>query len=137
MSLSDLPAHALRRVEHDRLAWLATVTADGVPFPTPVWFAPGDGDLVVFVAPGSRKLANIRRNPLVTLHFETDDDDEDVVVITGEARVADDISPDTHPGYLGKYRERMARVSGSLEAFASTFSQGIRIQPRRAWIQGG
>lgn len=135
MSVTDLPAPAQRRIHDDRLAWLATVTPKGVPFPTPVWFAPDGADLVVFVAAGSRKLANIRRHPLVTLHFETDERGEDVVVITGEASAADGLAPDTHSGYLAKYRAGMTHIAGSPEGFAETYSQAIRIRPLRAWVQ--
>src|SRR5918994_3530436 len=79
----DMPQEAERRIAHDRVAWLTTITDRGAPAPNPVWFVPESDDLVIFSAPQARKVSNIEQGPAVTLHFNSDPDGGDVVVITG------------------------------------------------------
>ncbi|WP_354577950.1 pyridoxamine 5'-phosphate oxidase family protein [Rhodococcus sp. PvR044] len=67
-----MPPEARRHIAEDHIAWLTTVTDSGAPAPNPVWFVPDGDDLVVFSAPGSRKVHNIAERPTVTLNFNSD-----------------------------------------------------------------
>jgi PPOX class probable F420-dependent enzyme len=110
-ALMDLPNEAQRRISQDNVAWLTTITDRGVPAPNPVWFVPDGDDLVVFSAPHARKARNIEQRPTVTLHFNSDPDGGDVVVITGVAALAPGRRPSALGAYLDKYE---ATITGPL-----------------------
>ena len=114
------------------MIWFTTVGRDGTPQPNPVWFI-WDGDSVLtYNRPDAGRVAHIRGRPRVSLNFDGNGKGGDIIVITGDARPAPDaLPPDQVPAYVDKYRERMLRVSGSLERFAESYPVAIRIHPTR------
>src|SRR5205814_747505 len=99
-------ARAVRRLRGEPVVWLTTVREDGQPQSTPVWFIWEEdrGTILMFSIPTSPKLANIRANPRVSLHFN-DIGGSDLVRIEGAAEIDDDSpTPDRIPQYLEKYR---------------------------------
>jgi PPOX class probable F420-dependent enzyme len=129
-----LPDAALRHLAHDHVVWLTTVTAKEVPSPTPVWFVVDDDSILVFTGSNSRKVANIAARPTVTLHFNTDEEGDDVVVLTAHAVLVPDAVPSRNAGYLEKYRESIGGLGMSLAEFDADFDMGIRLFVRRAWL---
>jgi PPOX class probable F420-dependent enzyme len=127
-------AHAARRLRSDPVIWLTTVSAQGQPQSTPVWFIweEGRGTILIFSIPTSPKLANVRANPKVSLHFN-DIAGSDVVTIEGVAEIAHDAPPiDRLPEYVEKYRSLIVEELGSEpEPFARQYSQAIRVTPTR------
>lgn|SRR5688500_5752595 len=130
---TTLPPEALEHVRHDQVAWLTTVSRSGAPAPVPVWFVDDDGDLVVFSEPGSRKIDNIRRQPQVTLHFNSDPDGVDVVVIKARATVEPDVKPSTQPGYQDKYRAAMEGLPFTMDDLDKDFTTRLRLTPVGVW----
>jgi PPOX class probable F420-dependent enzyme len=60
-----------RRLTEEPSIWLTTVGRDGAPQPNPVGFLwDGDDSLLIYSQNGARRLANIRRQPLVSLNFD-------------------------------------------------------------------
>ncbi len=129
-----LPDAALQHLAHDQVAWLTTVTAKEVPSPTPVWFVVDDDSILVFTGSHSRKVANIGARPTVTLHFNSDTEGDDVVVLTAHAVLVPDAVPSKHPTYLEKYRASIAGLGMTLDEFDADFDMGIRLFVRRAWL---
>lgn len=133
----DLPADALRHLEHDLVAWLTTTTSTGAPSPTPVWFI-RDGDAIVtFCEPASRKAANLRANPRATLHFNSDPHGQDIVVIHATAVVEDGHPPSAQPGYLDRYAASLdgwGTTGAELDTISDT---RITLTPRRVWLGPG
>src|SRR5919108_3496823 len=128
----EMPAEAQRRIASDNVAWLTTVTDSGAPAPNPVWFVPDGGDLLVFSAPNARKVHNIGRRPRVTLHFNSDADGGDVVVITGEATVTPDRPPSAVAAYLDKYESAITgQIGTTVTEIDATYNTEIRIRPTR------
>lgn len=128
----ETPPEAKRRISEDRVAWLTTVTDSGAPAPNPVWFVPDGEDLVVYTAPGSLKVRNIEQRPKVTLHFNSDADGGDFVVIAAEAEVAHGRKPSAFPGFLDKYEASIAGQMGmTVEAIDATYNTEVRIRPVR------
>jgi PPOX class probable F420-dependent enzyme len=126
----DMPQEALRRISSDRVAWLTTITDRGAPAPNPVWFVPDGDDLVVFSSPQARKVSNIEQRPAVTLHFNSDPDGGDVVVITGMATVAQGERPSAIDAYLDKYEASITGPLGmTVDEIDQTYSTEIRIRP--------
>jgi PPOX class probable F420-dependent enzyme len=128
----EIPPEAARRIADDHVLWLTTVADSGAPVPTPVWFVPDGDDLVVYTAPGSRKVRYIEQRPTVSAHFNSDREGGDVVVITGEASLTHGRAPSRFPGYLDKY---LADIEGPLattvEDIDRTYDTEVRIRPTR------
>ena len=125
------------RLRSEETVWLTTVNADGVPFPTPIWFWWENDEFLIFSQPHALKLKNIRRNPQVAINFNTDDTGEIVVVFWGEARI-DPAGPRSLdlPGYLAKYRKLIELIEFTPEKLAAEFSTVIRVKPTKVRAQG-
>jgi PPOX class probable F420-dependent enzyme len=133
MGNATLPPNVLERVAHDQVAWLTTITGSGAPSPVPVWFIDDDGDLVLFSEPAARKVANIEARPQVTLHFNSDPDGHDVVVVRATARLEPGVLPSSQPGYLDKYRSALAALPFTADDLDRDFTTRIRISPTGVW----
>jgi len=112
---------------------LTTVGRDGVPQPNPVGFLWDGGDsLLTYNQAKAKRLANIRRQPLVSLHFDSDGGGGDIVVFTGTAETLDDYPavPD-NSAWLEKYIEEIDARFGDAVKFAETYSVPVRIHLTR------
>lgn len=128
----DLPSEAVRRIDQDRVVWLTTVTDRGAPAPNPVWFVADGDDLVVFSEPGARKVHNIERRPTVSLHFNSDSEGGDVVVITGTASIAHGKKPSGLPAYIDKYESSITGLlATTVDEIDGTYTTELRIRPAR------
>src|SRR4051794_24730378 len=83
----DFGSRAAKRLDTEIVIWLTTVSADGTPQPTPVWFLWENETVLIYSQANQAKLRNIQRNPKVALHFDSDGTGGNIVVITGEARI--------------------------------------------------
>jgi len=116
------------RLSGETVIWLTTVGAHGTPQPNPVWFVwQGPSRVLVYNRPDAKRLNHIARNPRVALHLDGNGDGGDIIVLAGDAAIADEPPPHEHPGYLGKYQASMIRVSGKPEQFSLEYSVAIRI----------
>jgi PPOX class probable F420-dependent enzyme len=68
--------------------WVATLNPDGSPQVTPVWGTWLDDAAWFSCGDDTRKARNLRRDPRVTIHL---DSDQGVVVLDGVARPVDDV----------------------------------------------
>jgi PPOX class probable F420-dependent enzyme len=121
-----------QRLRDEQVIWFTTVGADGTPQPNPVWFLWEDNSALVYNRSDANRLNHIRRHPQVCLHFDGNGRGGDIVVLAGRAHVLEGHpSPHEMPGYLDKYRESMARVSGSPEAFSEAYPVPVRVDVAR------
>lgn len=120
-------ARVRERLAGDMIIWLTTIGKDGTPQPNPVWFLYDGDDILIYNIESANRLVHIGQRPRVSLNFESDEGN-DIVVITGDARVAQgEPAPDKNPAYVEKYGDAMVRVSGSREKFAATYHVPIRV----------
>ncbi len=121
-----------RRLTGEMTIWLTTVGRDGTPQPNPVGFLWDGGDsLLTYGQAEARRLANIRRQPLVSLNFDSNGGN-DVVVLTGTAEILDDYpAVPANPAWLEKYGEAIDARFGSAVKFAERFSVPVRIHLTR------
>jgi PPOX class probable F420-dependent enzyme len=121
------------RFRDEEVIWLTTVGRDGTPQPNPVWFIwPSEEEILTYNMPAAHRLAHIAERPAVSLHFNSAEDGNDVVVARGIAERADgEPPPHESPTYLAKYRAAMLEISGSLEAFASAYPVPVRVRMTR------
>jgi PPOX class probable F420-dependent enzyme len=127
---SEFGARATRRLKDEFIYWLVTVARDGTPQPSPVW-ALWDGEtLLMYSQPDTPKLRNVAARPRVALHLDGDGRGGDIVIVTGDARIAPEAPPaDRVPEYITKYREGLKRIGMTPEAFARAYSVAVRITP--------
>lgn len=121
-----------RRLTGEMTIWLTTVGRDGTPQPNPVGFLWDGGDsLLIYSQADARRLANIRRQPLVSLNFDSDGG-YDIVVLTGTAEILDDYpAVPGNPAWLEKYGEAIGARFGSAVKFAERFPVPVRIRLTR------
>lgn len=122
-----------RRLTDEMTIWLTTVGRDGSPQPNLLGFLwDGSDSLLTYNQAGAKRLANIRRQPLVSLNFDSDGSGGDVVVLTGTAEILVDhpAVPD-NPAWLEKYGEAIGARFGDAVKFAETFSVPVRIHLTR------
>ena len=118
-----------KRLREEGIAWLVTVRADGTPQPSPVWFLWDGETILLYSQPGKQKLRNIARNPRVVLHLESDGRGGDIVIVTGEARVAEEEPPAYAVAeFVEKYGWGFERLRMTPAAFAASYSVPIRIR---------
>jgi PPOX class probable F420-dependent enzyme len=121
-------ARVAAHLRDDVVVWFTTVSPSGTPMPSVVWFL-WDGDREVLVySKESTRTRNLAANPRVALNFRGDRLGEDVVVLTGEARI-DPAAPPAHevPAYLAKYAEHVANLSATPAEFAGQYHVAVRI----------
>jgi PPOX class probable F420-dependent enzyme len=129
-------ARASEQLARDLVAWLTTVSPEGQPQSSPVWFL-WDGDsLLLYSQPGMPKLRNIEGNPRVALNLRGGPTGDEVVTIEGRAELdAGAPSADRLPEYVEKFGERIRAEGWTPETFGADYSKAVRIRPTRfrAW----
>jgi PPOX class probable F420-dependent enzyme len=127
---------AAERLGSEIVGWLTTVTRSSRPQSSLVWFAVHDDAIYIQSRPEAAKLANIRANPSVSFHLDSDGQGGDVVTIDAEAEILDAPPPGLRDTYLAKYepviRERLQTTS---EEMLEQYNTTVRVVPRRvrAW----
>jgi PPOX class probable F420-dependent enzyme len=129
-------ARALEHFASDIAVWLTTVTSEGQPQSTPVWFHWDGATFLFFSQPDTPKLANIASNPRVSLHLVGAFDAEDVVTIEGTAAVDPDAPRlEAIDAYVAKYREMIAGYGWTPESTAADYSVPVRVTPTRFRVE--
>ena len=120
------------RLRDELVVWLITVSADGSPVPTPVWFW-WDGETVLVYSQREKpKLRHIAGNPRVSVAMRTDELGDEITVLAAEAVVDPSLpSAAEHAGYRAKYADLIARLGADPESFAGEYSVPIRITPTK------
>lgn len=119
-----------RRLREERIIWLTTVAGDNTPQPRPVWFLWDGETFLIYSRPKTHKLRHIARSPKVSLNLDGDGLGGDIVVFTGEARIAEDApSANEVAEYVEKYEAGFARIGMTAEEFAEIYSVALRVTP--------
>ena len=120
------------QLSSELVVWLTTMDRDGTPQPKPVWFFWDGQSVVIYSEPDTYKVRHIRRNPRVSLHFNTDAGGNEVSVLTGEAHLDSGLPmADKHAEYLEKYSKGIADLGMTASGFAEDYSVGIRVTPAK------
>jgi PPOX class probable F420-dependent enzyme len=122
-----------RRLHDESFIWLTTIDEEGVPQPLAVTFLwdEAQATFLTYSLPESERgrLAHIRQNPRVALHFEGSGGD--YIIITGEAWVSADDPPAAQvPGWVEKYRDVYPQLLGmTLKQAGASATVPLRIRP--------
>jgi PPOX class probable F420-dependent enzyme len=125
---TDFGRRVAQRLENERLVWLTTVAQDGTPQPSPIWFLWDGRSVLMYSRPNTPKLRHIQRNPNVSLNFDGNGQGGDIVVLTGQAHIADGEPPANKlAAYTDKYGEMIRRIGMDADTFAKGYSVPVRI----------
>ncbi len=129
-TMTEFGARVERRLREEPVIWLTTVRDDLLPQPSPVWFLWDGESFLIYSQPNTPKLRNIAGRPRVALNLEGDSLGDNIIVISGEARIDAD-APPAHqvPAYAEKYRPGIARIGMTPEQFSQAYSVAIRVRP--------
>ncbi len=121
--------NARQRLIDEPIAWLTTVSADGVPSTAPVWFFLEDDDTISISSKDpSARVRNLRESQHVTLHLEGDGTGGAIVVLSGRAEIDDEAPPiSSHRRYIAKYQAFLDRFGWTPELFAENYPTRIRM----------
>lgn len=129
--------HVETRLQQDLVAWLTTVRPNGQPDSVPIWFLWRDGEILIYSRENKTKLANLARNPRVTVALDDTHGGGDVARFEGTAsHVPDHLPLHEVPAYVDKYAKHIRGIGYSdAEAFAQDYSAAIIVTPTRlrAW----
>lgn len=132
---AEASANLEERLSAEGVAWITTVTASGQPQSSPVWFLWADGEFLVYAQPHSWKVRNLRNNPLVSLHLNSDEAGNRVVTFEGSARICEGDPPAQEiPAYLAKYRAGIAGIGMTPEQLGAEYATALRITPTRVRV---
>ena len=92
----EIPEAARAVIESGRLAHVVTVNRDGSPHVTIVWVGLDGDEIVIGKLMADRKVANIRRDPRVSLSIEAEGEQwgmQNYLVVEGTARITEGGAP--------------------------------------------
>ena len=119
------------RLAREEIVWLTTVSTDGQPQSSPVWFHWDGTTFLLMSRPQAGKVANIGHNSRVSLHLDADAVGNDVITLEGFAHLVDALEPARRDAYLGKYATGIARLGTDSLRFLEDFSMPIEVVPAR------
>ena len=113
---------ARKLLKDEYVIWLTTIDANLTPQPRPVWFVTDGDDVILYSKPHTAKVGHIRVHPNVSLHFNTDREaNETVLVLLGTATLgagvpaAKDFAP-----YMKKYKQGILDLDMKPEDFTDS-----------------
>lgn len=124
-------AEVLGRLRGDLVVWLTTVSTEGQPQTSPVWFLWIDGGFLIYSQPHATKVRNLRSNPRVSLTLRTDETASSYVTFEGEATLPAGPRGDEVPAYIEKYEALIAEYGWTIEWMTGEYSQPIRVTVTR------
>jgi PPOX class probable F420-dependent enzyme len=125
-------ARALDQLATDKIGWLTTVTPDGQPQSTPIWFLWTDGEVIVYSFKTAKRNANLETNPRVAFNLHTDPGGGDVVSMEGTARFdPDGVRSSQNPAFQAKYGDWLKEYDWTPEYFEGEYPVTTRITPVR------
>ncbi len=138
VDLTSIFGRAVKQyLENENVIWLTTVDSNFTPQPRPVWFIWEDDSFLIFSQAKAYKVAHIKKNPKVALHFNTDETgDQHVIVFVGDASIEPNCPPAYKVSkYFEKYKEGIAELDMTPKGFSDEYCIAIRIKPAeiRGW----
>ena len=114
------------------MLWLTTIRRNGTPVSRPVWFVWDDPTIVVYTQPAARKVAQLLRSPLASVHLESGPEGDDVVVLDVRAEIVPDAAPPSSlPAYERKYADRIVGLGMTSAQYDAAFTTAIRLEVLR------
>jgi PPOX class probable F420-dependent enzyme len=130
---TEFGSRVVRHLREDVVVWLTTVSRNGAPLPSPVWFLWDGEESVLIYSMVSARVRNLAANANVSLNFDGDRRGGDIVVLSGTAVEEPGASPaDANAGYLAKYGASIDRIGHTPASFAEKYSVPLRVRITRS-----
>ena len=120
-----------KRLDEEVVGWLTTVSRDGTPRPSPVWFWWGGESMLIYSKEGTSRTRNLARDAACSFNFDGSGTGGGIVVLEGTAVVSDDPNSTENPEYQAKYKDEIAGIGMTPETFAAGYPIPIRFHPTR------
>ena len=121
-----------RRLAGEGIGWLTTVSADGRPQSSPVWFVWDGASLWLRSQAQAGKVRNIKANSPVAFHLADDGHGGNIITIEGAASVEAELPERLLDAYFAKYGEAIrTALQTTPEQLAADYPITIRITPTR------
>jgi len=120
-----------RRLEEEVVGWLTTVSPDGTPRPSPIWFLWEGESMLIYSKDGTSRTRNLAGNPACSFSFDGNGTGGDIIVLEGTAVITDDPASTENPDYQEKYRDWIPRIGMDPGTFAMNYPVPIRFTPDR------
>jgi PPOX class probable F420-dependent enzyme len=116
------------RLKKELVIWLVTAGKDLQPQAVPVWYLFEGDSFLIYSAPGI-KARQVRENPKVQLHLNTDELGDVVVRITGRAKMSR-TDPPAHrnKAYIRRYGDQIKGFGWTPEEFTRRYPHAIRVR---------
>ena len=120
------------RLKKELVVWLVTADRTSAkPQSVPVWFLWDDASFLIYSSPGIKE-RQVRENPNVELHLNTDEVGDVVVRVSGQAKIVKSEPPAYQvPVYVRKYRDQIKGFGWSPEEFSRRYPHAIRVRNLR------
>lgn len=122
--------HVESRLKKEIVIWLVTAGADRKPQAVPVWFE-WDGRSFLIYSQDGAKLRDVQENSHVELHLNCDEAGDDLVRVSGTAKVETRGVRRLTGSYLRKYAREIKRLGLTPEGFTATYHNAIRVRGLR------
>jgi PPOX class probable F420-dependent enzyme len=115
------------RLKKELVAWFVTADQQARPQAVPVWFLWEDDSFLIYSAPGIKE-RHVRENANVELHLNSDEVGDNVVRVTGTAKIVKS-QPPAHkvPAYVRKYGGQIKGFGWTPEEFSRRYPHPIRV----------
>lgn len=120
-----------KRLEEETVAWMTTVSKDGTPRPSPIWFWWDGESILIYSKAGTSRTRNLARDSSCSFHFDGNGTGGDIVILEGTAEVSDDPPSTELPEYQTKYEKEIPGIGMNPESFAAGYPIPIRFYPER------
>jgi PPOX class probable F420-dependent enzyme len=125
------PPHDARPLlERLEVIWMTTVSPDGQPQASPVWFLFDGTAFTMYSRPDAPRMRNIDRNPRVALSL-ADDRGPGAISVEAMAEVVDGPPATSNGAFMSKYLAALKRMGATPEWFSTEFSVETRMTPTR------
>jgi PPOX class probable F420-dependent enzyme len=118
------------RLKNELVIWIVTAGKDRRPHAVPVWFWWDGKTFLIYAVPG-QKTRNVRENPYVELHLNSDEAGNDVVRVEGKATILRNQPATRARGYLRKYGGAIKDLDMTAQQFSDEYNVPIRVRPTR------
>ena len=119
--------HVESRLKKELVIWLVTAGKDARPQAVPVWFL-WDGNSFEIHSQDGSKIRQLRSNPYVELHLNSDDAGDEVVRASGRATLS---QRRPTAAYVRKYGREIKRIGLAPEDFVDEYHNAIRVRRPR------
>ena len=120
-----------KRLDEEVVGWLTTVSKDGTPRPSPIWFWWDGESMLIYSKDGTSRTRNLARDSACSFNFDGNGSGGDIIILEGTAAFSDDPPSTEIPEYQAKYQDEIPQIGMDPGTFALGYPIPIRFHPRR------